>query len=44
MVIEIGGEARDARDGSAIDLTGTRVRMVMREIGGDDDQRLRATP
>ncbi len=43
-MIEIGGEARDARHRGAIDLAGAGVRVVVREIGRDDEQRLGSAP
>jgi hypothetical protein len=44
LVIQVGGEAGDARHGGAIDLACIGVGVIVRKVGGDDDQRLGPTP
>ena len=44
LVVQVGGESRDARHRGAVDLARSGVGVVMRKVGGNDDQRLGPAP
>ena len=42
--MHVGGEAADAAERRAVDRARLRIRVVVREVGGDDDEGLGSAP